>query len=69
MISGIAYSQERVVAISPNATQAPAEARFEIIQVNYLREAILLKLNKYTGEVYELIRSQDSIREKGQDYA
>jgi len=69
MISSIAYSQERVVAISPNATQALAEARFEIAQVNYLREAILLKLNKHTGEVYELIRSRDSIKEKGQDYA
>jgi hypothetical protein len=69
VIPGIAYSQERVIATSPNATQVPTEARFEIVQVNYLREVILLKLDKYTGEVYELVRNRDSIREKGQDYA
>ena len=69
MIPGIAYSQDRVVATAPNSTQTPAEARFEIIQVHYLRESLLLKLDKYTGEVYELARNRDYIRDKGQAFA
>lgn len=68
MIPGSVRSQERVVANTPSATQAPAEARFEIIQVYYLRETILLKLDKYTGDVYELVRNLVTIRAKGQDY-
>ncbi|MDQ4122130.1 MAG: hypothetical protein M3209_11880 [Acidobacteriota bacterium] len=68
-IPGIARSQDRVVASVPNATQTPAESRFEIIQVQYLRESLLLKLDKYTGEVYELVRNRDYIRDKGQAFA
>ena len=68
MISGIARSQERVVP-APNATAAPTDARFEIIQVYYLRESFLMKLDKYTGEVYELVRNRDYIRDKGQAFA
>lgn len=69
MISGICYSQERSVVIAPNATQTPAEARFEIVQVNYLKESLLLKLDKYTGDVYELVRNQDYVKNKGQAHA
>lgn len=69
IIPGIARSQDRVVATVPNATQTPAESRFEIIQVHYLRELLLLKLDKYTGEVYELVRNRDYVRDKGQGFA
>jgi hypothetical protein len=69
ILPNIARSQESVVAPVTNATKAPAEARFEIIQVNHLRESPLLKLDKYTGEVYEFVRNRDYIREKGQAFA
>jgi hypothetical protein len=69
VIPGVAHSQERVVAAVSNATATPAEARFEIIQVHHLRETILLKLDKYTGEVHELVRNRDYIRDKGQALA
>jgi hypothetical protein len=68
IIPGNAQAQERVVASIPNATKTPAEARFEIVQV-FFRETILLKLDKYTGEVYELVRNRDYIRDKGQAFA
>lgn len=65
----IAYSQERVVAYVPNMTATPAETRFEIVQVQYLRETLLLKMDKYTGDVYDLVRNRDYIKDKGQAFA
>lgn len=67
-ISNVAYSQERIFATVPHATEAPADARFEIIKV-LLREPFLLKLDKYTGDVYELVRNRDYVRDKGQAFA
>lgn len=69
IIPGIAHSQDRVIASIPNATKTPDEARFEVIQTQYLRETLLLKLDKYSGEVYEFVRNRDYIRDKGQAFA
>ncbi len=69
-IAGLANAQERVpTTTSPYATQVPADARFEVVQVFYLREPLLLKLDKHTGEVFELTRSRELVREKGQGNA
>ena len=66
VVPAVAHSQERVGPTVPYATQVPVEARFEIVQVSYLKEPLLLKLDKYTGEVFELARNRDYVREKGQ---
>lgn len=68
-IPAIAHSQERVAAAVPYATQVPVEARFEVVQVFYMKEPLLLKLDKYTGEVLELARNRDYVRDKGQTNA
>ena len=67
--SGTSYSQERVAPVEPQRSEVPAEARFEIVQVSYLREVLVLKLDKYTGEVFELARNRDYVRDKGQGNA
>ena len=67
--AGTSYSQERVAPVEPQRSGVPAEARFEIVQVSYLREALVLKLDKYTGEVFELARNRDYVRDKGQGNA
>lgn len=66
VVPAVVYTQEKVVPIVAQASQAPAEARFEVVQVVYLMEPLLLKLDKYTGEVFELARNRDIVRDKGQ---
>jgi hypothetical protein len=55
------------VSASQN-TSAPPDARFEVIQTNSnIRTA--LKLDKYTGTVYELVRNKDLVRAKDEEFA
>jgi hypothetical protein len=55
-------------AIASQKTSAPPEARFEVIQTNSnIRTA--LKLDKYTGTVYELVRNKDLVRAKDEEFA
>jgi hypothetical protein len=68
-VTGAAHSQERVLATGPVATGVPVEARFEAVQVLYAKEPLLLRLDKYTGEVFELARNRDFVRDKGQTNA
>ncbi|HEX8773896.1 MAG TPA: hypothetical protein VF735_09820 [Pyrinomonadaceae bacterium] len=49
-------------------TGAPADARFEIIQTNS-NIRTTLKLDKFTGNVYELIKNKDLVRAKDEEYA
>lgn len=49
-------------------TSAPPDARFEVIQTNS-NIRTTLKLDKYTGTVYELVRNKDLVRAKDEEYA
>jgi hypothetical protein len=67
-----ASAQELGAAIAPavasQQTLAPADARFEIIQTNSNIRATL-KLDKYTGTVYELVRNKDLVRARDEEFA
>ncbi|HEV2912464.1 MAG TPA: hypothetical protein VGX92_04025 [Pyrinomonadaceae bacterium] len=48
-------------------TSAPADSRFEIIQAqSNIRTT--LKLDKFTGTVYELVRNKDLVKAKDEEY-
>jgi hypothetical protein len=55
-------------SVTSQKTGVPADARFEIIQTNS-NIRTTLKLDKYTGDVYELVRNKDLVRAKDEDYA
>jgi hypothetical protein len=55
-------------ASAAQKTSAPPDARFEVIQVSS-NIRIMLKLDKYTGTVYELVRNKDLVRAKDEEYA
>lgn len=49
-------------------TSAPPDARFEVIHTtSNIRAA--LKLDNYTGTVYELVRNKDMVRAKDEEFA
>jgi hypothetical protein len=49
-------------------TSAPADARYEIIATTS-RVKTVLKLDKYTGEVFELARNKALVKNKDEEYA
>jgi hypothetical protein len=49
-------------------TSAPAESRYEIIATTSRVKAVL-KLDKYTGEVFELARNKALIKNKDEEHA
>jgi hypothetical protein len=54
--------------LASQQTSAPPDARFEVIQTtSNIRTT--LKLDKYTGTVYELVRNKDLVRAKDEEYA
>jgi hypothetical protein len=70
--TGKAAAQDlRALPVQSSAAQktsAPPDARFEVIETNSnIRPA--LKLDKYTGTVYELVRNKDLVRAKDEEYA
>jgi hypothetical protein len=54
-------------AIASQKTDVPADARFEIIQTNSNIRATL-RLDKYTGTVYELVKNKDLVKAKDEEY-
>ncbi|HEX8922813.1 MAG TPA: hypothetical protein VF766_15160 [Pyrinomonadaceae bacterium] len=59
---------ESSLAVASQKTIAPADSRFEIIQTTSFIKATL-KLDKYTGTVYELVRNKDLVRAKDEEFA
>ncbi len=49
-------------------TSAPADSRYEIIATTSIVKAVL-KLDKYTGEVFELARNKALVKNKDEEYA
>ncbi len=49
-------------------TSAPADSRYEIIAATSIVKAVL-KLDKYTGEVFELARNKALIKTKDEEHA
>lgn len=70
--AGRASGQDNSIAAAQlgasQKTSAPASARFEIIQTNS-NIRTTLKLDKFTGTVYELIKNKDLVRAKDEEYA
>ena len=66
-----ASAQELGAASSPAAasqkTGVPADARFEIIQTSS-NIRTTLKLDKYTGMVFELVKTKDLVKVKDEEY-
>ena len=64
-------AQELGINASPGLasqqTNVPDDSRFEIIQTNSNLRT-MLKLDKYTGTVYELVRNKDLVRAKDEEY-
>ncbi len=51
-----------------SSTSAPVQSRFEII-VTTSRVSAVLKLDKYTGEVFELARNKTLVKNKDEQHA
>lgn len=63
----IAYSQE-TSAPGVRSTSAPAGSRYEIVAVSSRVKAVL-KLDKYSGEVFELAKNKALVRNKDEGYS
>ncbi|MDH3528044.1 MAG: hypothetical protein OEQ28_00635 [Acidobacteriota bacterium] len=54
--------------IGVSSTSAPVQSRYEII-VTTSRVRAVLKLDKYTGEVFELARNKTLVKNKDEEHA
>lgn len=55
-------------ALASQKTSTPPDSRFEIIQ-SQSNIRTTLKLDKFTGAVYELVKNKDLVRAKDEEYA